>query len=115
ELAARRISRRMPVLAEARARRGLAGVYDVSPDGKPLIGPAPSVEGLYVEVGFSGTGFKISPATGLCLAELIADGRATTVDLTPFRLTRFAEGRPFISETEYTDGLEVEGVAAWSR
>lgn len=115
ELAARRISARMPVLAEATARRGLAGVYDVSPDGKPLIGPAPGVEGLYVEGGFSGTGFKISPATGLCLAELITKGRAKTVDLTPFRLTRFAEGQPFISETEYTDGLEADGVAAWSR
>lgn len=115
EIAAQRISTRMPVLADAAARRGLAGVYDVSPDGKPLIGPAPGLEGLYVAAGFSGTGFKIAPATGLCLAELIAEGRAATVDLTRFRLTRFAEGQPFVSETEYTDGLAVEGVAAWSR
>ena len=40
-------------------------------------------------LGFSGAGFKKGPAVGQCMAELIVDGRATTVDLTPFRLSRF--------------------------
>ena len=42
--------------------------------------------------GFSGTGFKKSPAVGACMAELITKGKATTVDIRPFRLGRFADG-----------------------
>jgi sarcosine oxidase subunit beta len=42
---------------------------------------------------FSGSGFKIAPAVGTCLAELIVEGRAKTVNIAPFGLTRFAEGR----------------------
>jgi len=61
---------------------------------------APGVEGLYLAGGFSGTGFKKSPAVGACMAELIADGHASTVDITPFRLSRFAEGQP-IQGNEY--------------
>jgi sarcosine oxidase subunit beta len=52
------------------------------------------VEGLYLAAGFSGTGFKKSPAVGAGLAELITTGQARGVDLHPFRLSRFAEGAP---------------------
>jgi len=51
-----------PALAEAGIWRGVTGVYDVSPDFRPLIGEIPGVSGLYVAAGFSGMGFKISPA-----------------------------------------------------
>jgi len=51
------------------------------------------VDGLYLATAFSGSGFKIAPAVGMCLAELILDGRAKTVDIEPFGLKRFAEGR----------------------
>jgi len=47
---------------------------------------------LAVAAGFSGHGFMQGPAIGACLAELILDGAATTVDITPFRPSRFAEG-----------------------
>ncbi len=33
-----------------------------------------------------------SPATGRCIAELIVRGRATTVDIAPLALDRFARG-----------------------
>ncbi len=96
--AARRAAQRLPALADARYVRGHAGLYDMSLDTRALIGPAPGVEGLYVAAGFSGTGFKKSPAVGLCLAELITTGRARTVDLHPFRLSRFGEGEPIIGD-----------------
>ena len=68
---------------------GLAGLYDMTPDGHPIIGPAPGVAGLHLMLGFSGAGFKKGPAVGQCLAEQIIDGRSGTLDLAPFRLERF--------------------------
>jgi glycine/D-amino acid oxidase-like deaminating enzyme len=100
---AERASRRIPILEDARIGRGVTGVYDQTPDARPLLGEAPAVEGLYVAAGFCGMGFKISPAVGLCMAELIADGASRTVDLTPFRPDRFARGRPIRAEFEYQD------------
>jgi sarcosine oxidase subunit beta len=109
---AEKISYRVPRLAEGQARRGIAGVYDMSPDSKPLLGPMPGVEGLYVAAGFSGTGFKLSPAVGVGMAELVVKGKAQTVDLEPFRLTRFAEGKPLVGQYEYRGGVR-EPKDAW--
>ena len=53
-------------------------------------------------LGDSGTSFKTSPAIGRCLAEWIVYGRPRTVDLTPFRSTRFAEGQPWVDEDAYS-------------
>jgi len=50
----------------------------------------------------SGTGFKTSPAAGASMAELILDGTPKTVDITPFRFNRFAEGK--LLEGEYGYG-----------
>lgn len=100
-LAARKISRRVPAMERGLFRGGWSGVYDVTPDGKPILG-AVGPEGLYVAAGFSGTGFKLSPAIGLTMAELITEGRATTVDLTPFRLSRWEEGEPLHGEHAYS-------------
>jgi len=96
-----RASHRIPALEEAGMARGVTGIYDRTPDSRPLLGPVPGVEGLFVAAGFSGMGFKISPAIGLVMSELLLDGRATTVDITPFRPTRFAEGRPVRAEFGY--------------
>ena len=98
-----RASRRVPKLENAEVIRGVTGVYDVTPDSRPLLGPVPGVEGLHICAGFSGMGFKISPAIGLVMSELLLDGKATTVDITPFRPTRFAEGKPIEAEFEYKD------------
>ena len=52
-------------------------------------------------LGDSGTSFKTAPAIGRCLAEWIVEGKPRLADLTPFRSTRFAEGRPWIDEFNY--------------
>jgi len=75
-----------------------------SPDSHPIIGRLEQYEGLFCMAGDGGTSFKTSPAIGKCLAELITEGRATTVDLFPFRPTPFAEGKPWRDEFNY--GLE---------
>ena len=97
------LARRMPAMAGATLLSGHAGLYDMTPDAHPVIGPAPGVEGLYLCVGFSGAGFKKGPAIGEALAERIIDGRASFVDLDPFRLERFDDDswRQPWSENEY--------------
>ncbi len=93
----RRLEERWPEMRQARFVRGWVGVDGATPDLHPIIGPVSSVEGLYVATGFSGHGFKFSPAVGKCLAELIVDGRYKTLDLSPFDLRRFGEGKTFRS------------------
>ena len=96
-----RLGRRIPALADAPFTWGHAGMYDMSPDTRAILDRAPGVEGLYLAAGFSGTGFKKAPAVGLGLSELILAGRATSVDLTPFRFGRFAEGALLHGTDEY--------------
>lgn len=98
-----RASRRVPKLENAEVLRGVTGVYDVTPDSRALLGPVPGIDGLYLCAGFSGMGFKISPAIGLVMSELILDGASQTVDISAFRPTRFAEGKPIKPEFEYED------------
>jgi len=85
---------RAPAFEEARVMRGWAGFYEITPDDNPLLGWIDEVEGLAVAAGFSGHGFMQGPAVGMCMAELITDGRATTVDISAFAPSRFREGRP---------------------
>jgi sarcosine oxidase subunit beta len=101
--ARRKVSQRAPVFSQAVSRGGWSGIYDMTPDGKAILGQA-GPEGFYVACGLSGTGFKKAPAIGQCLMELITQGRSTTVDLTPFQLSRFAEGKPLHGQYEYGDG-----------
>lgn len=98
-----RTCRRMPKLQHAEVMRGVTGVYDMTPDSRPLLGEVPGILGLHVAAGFSGMGFKISPAIGLVFAELILDGAGKTVDISAFRPSRFAEGQPIKAEFEYAD------------
>lgn len=98
-----RASQRVPKLEAAEVMRGVTGVYDVTPDSRPLLGEIPDVAGLYLCAGFSGMGFKISPAIGLVMSELVLDGKAKTVDISAFRPNRFAEHCPIKAEYEYVD------------
>ena len=80
---------RLPALADASISHAWAGLYEVTPDANPIIGPAPGVDGLFLINGFSGHGFQHSPAAGRILADVIA-GRDPLFDLKPFALQRFA-------------------------
>ena len=82
---------RLPALSDALVSRAWAGLYEMTPDAMPIIGPAAGCDGLYVIAGFSGHGFQHSPAAGRVLADLIA-GRDPGLDLSPFACDRFAAG-----------------------
>jgi sarcosine oxidase subunit beta len=96
-----KLSARFPAFARATMRGGWAGMIMMSPDGRPIIDHIPSLQGLYVMLGDSGTSFKTSPAIGKCMAEWIAHGQPRTCDLFPFRSTRFAEGQPWVDQHHY--------------
>ena len=98
-----RACRRIPKLESAEVLRGVTGVYDMTPDCRPLLGELPGTAGLYLCAGFSGMGFKISPAIGLVMSEAILDGRGKTVDISAFHPGRFADHRPIKAELEYVD------------
>jgi len=100
----KRLAQRIPAMADAPYSRGHAGIYDVSPDARAVMGPVPGVERLFVAAGFSGTGFKTAPAVGASMAELILTGASTTVDLMPFGFERILSGRMIESPNEYEMG-----------
>ncbi len=84
---------RLPLLAHAGRLSGWAGLYEVTPDAHPIFGAVPQVDGYYLVGGFSGHGFMHGPVAGLLMAEIILDGRATTLDISMLDYQRFAEGR----------------------
>ena len=96
-----KLARRVPGMADAYYRGGWSGLFTTTPDWHPILDAAPGVSGLYCAIGFSGHGFKLSPAIGKSVAEMVVEGRARDVDLTPLRFTRFAEGDLLESSYRY--------------
>jgi glycine/D-amino acid oxidase-like deaminating enzyme len=87
-----RVIRRVPGFADGTFQSAHSGQDGLTPDQRAIIGAA-GPDGFYLNCGHSGTGFKTAPSIGLGMAELILDGATRSVDLSPFRLERFAEGR----------------------
>lgn len=87
------VANRLPAFATAGVASTWTGLYDVTPDWNPVLGPLPGWDGLVVAFGFSGHGFKLSPAVGHLLAQC-ALALPTDVPLHPYRFSRFAEGLP---------------------
>lgn len=97
----RRLCARVPWMADGTFRTAHGGQDGITTaDQRPILGRA-GPDGFYLACGFSGTGFKTAPAVGACLAELILDGRATTVDIAGYSLDRFAEGRLLVGDHPY--------------
>ena len=83
---------RFPDFEAATCRGGYGSLYDMTPDGNPILDASRNVEGLYWAVGFSGHGFKLSPVTGAMMAELVLHGEARNHPIGDFRAARFEEG-----------------------
>lgn len=75
---------------ESRIKRGWAGLYAVTPDHHPII--EETVPGFVNAVGFSGHGFMQAPATGQIVAEIVADGAPSLVDVSDLTADRFDRG-----------------------
>ena len=96
-----RICRRIPIMEDGALHSAHGGYDGITPDQHPMLGPA-GPDGFYLDCGFSGTGFKTAPAVGLCMAELILDGKSATVDLSIYSPQRFAEGKPISGGHAYS-------------
>ena len=85
------VVRRVPGLAAARSTRGWASLYDVSPDWQPVIGEI--APGVFVDAGTSGHGFKLAPALGAHVADLVTGAQVDPglADFDPFRFERGTE------------------------
>jgi sarcosine oxidase subunit beta len=100
ERAIDRLCKRIPAMERGALQSAHGGYDGITPDQHPAIGPI-GPEGFWLDCGFSGTGFKISPAVGLCLSEWILDGAPKTVDISLFTPTRFEKGIHLVSEHPY--------------
>ena len=92
---------RFPDFAAATCRGGYGSLYDMTPDGNPILDRSRAVDGLYWAIGFSGHGFKLSPVTGRMVAELVMSGDDADRRVHLFRASRFAEGEPLDAEHPY--------------
>jgi FAD-dependent oxidoreductase domain-containing protein 1 len=86
------LARRYPAARVRSVVEGWAGLYEMTPDQNALLGQHPELPGFIVAAGFSGHGLMMAPATGLAVAELIADGRCTSFDIDVLAADRFEKG-----------------------
>jgi sarcosine oxidase subunit beta len=73
-LYARALIETCPSLSSLKIQRQWAGLYDLSPDHAPIVGPVDEAPGLYLSSGFMGHGFMMAPAVGKRLARMIVTG-----------------------------------------
>ena len=76
---ARRMVALLPRLANLKVRRVWRGLYPMTPDGSPIVGPSGEVEGLFLAVGMCGQGFMLGPGLGALIARKLTDA-ATEAD-----------------------------------
>lgn len=106
---AEKVMHRFPGFPGPSVTHTYAGVYDVPPDWNPVIAPVRGIDGLILCAGFAGHGFKISPAVGDLVADLVFEGDSTDphVPASDFRLERFAEGKLLTSLHPYVGAGEM--------
>jgi sarcosine oxidase subunit beta len=106
---AEKVMHRFPGFPDPSVTHTYAGVYDVPPDWNPVIAPVGGLDGLILCAGFAGHGFKISPAVGDLVADLVLEGDSTDADVpaSDFRLERFAEDKPLTSLHPYVGAGEM--------
>ncbi|GAB4464513.1 MAG: FAD-binding oxidoreductase [Anaerolineales bacterium] len=97
-----RICQRVEGMEQGALHSTHVGRDGLTPDQRAVMDKA-GPDGFYVACGFSGTGFKLSPAVGVCMSELILDGRANLVDVSSLTLDRFARGELLRGEHSYGD------------
>lgn len=93
------LANRVPAFAELKRTGEWAGYYEYNTfDQNGVIGAHPACPNLIHAAGFSGHGIQHSPATGRGVAELVAHGGFTTLDLSPLGFERIIENRPLVEK-----------------
>ena len=91
------IARRIPGVLDATFVGGWSGLFTVTPDWHPILSKIDGIEGLYVAVGFSGHGFKLSPMVGQVMGDIILGQTSKSIDVSSLGADRFKDGRPMKS------------------
>lgn len=100
--AGERLVRRFPGMQHGEGAGGFASLYGITPDWHPFIDEAPPDSGFYLCAGFSGHGFKLGPAVGRMVADMVLGQTTEGMDRRLFRLSRFQEGDPVRGRYEYS-------------
>lgn len=90
------LARRYPAARVCGVAEAWTGLYEMTPDRNGIVGEHPALRGFVVAAGFSGHGLMLAPATGLAVAELVADGECRSFPIAPLAPDRFDRGEPFL-------------------
>jgi len=80
-----------PPARRLRLMRQWAGMYDVTPDHRPILGGVSGADGYFHICGFSGHGFMLGPISAKRMAKFIATGESDEI-IESLSLTRFESG-----------------------
>lgn len=94
--------RRYPPMERSESFGGFAGLYGITPDWHPIVDDVPPGSGCYICAGFSGHGFKLGPAVGLMVADLVTGVAEPTFPATAFRFARYADQDPVRGQYAYS-------------
>ena len=100
--AGERLVSRFPAMEQGQGAGGFAALYAITPDWHPFIDEVPQGSGFYLCAGFSGHGFKLGPAVGRMVADMVLGQTTEGLDRRLFRLSRFAENDPVRGRYEYS-------------
>jgi sarcosine oxidase subunit beta len=97
-----RLVRRYPAMERSESRGGYASLYAITPDWHPIIDEVPKASGFFICSGFSGHGFKLGPAVGVIVADLVTGESSPSFDPHLLRYDRFAEEELIRGQYEYS-------------
>jgi glycine/D-amino acid oxidase-like deaminating enzyme len=99
---AERVAQRYPAMERSHVASSYASLYDITPDWHHIMDGIPGVDGLYICAGSSGHGFKLGPAVGRMMAQLVLEGTQPKEDIKLFSWGRFERGEPVRGQYEYS-------------
>jgi glycine/D-amino acid oxidase-like deaminating enzyme len=99
---AERAAMRYPAMQKCHVHSSFASLYDLTPDWHHILDAVPDIEGLYICAGTSGHGFKLGPAVGEMMANLVVNGKSPEDDINLFSFDRFEAGHPISGQYEYS-------------
>ncbi|MFV1858696.1 MAG: NAD(P)/FAD-dependent oxidoreductase [Anaerolineales bacterium] len=97
-----RLVRRYPAMEQSTSTTSYASLYAITPDWHPVIDELIPGSGLFICAGFSGHGFKLGPAVGSMVADMVTGQAKSGLERSLFRLSRFEEGEPVAGRYEYS-------------
>ncbi len=93
---------RYPPMQDSESTTAYASLYAVTPDWHPIVDEVPAGSGSFICSGFSGHGYKLAPAVGVMVADLITGDENPEFPSRLFRFDRFAEGDLVRGRYEYS-------------